>query len=137
VPFEFTCDHCGVQFMRHSQTRATGGVYCSRPCYWLSMRGPAPDRTCLSCGKQFDPRIGGGRKPNLTRDHCNRACYDAWRAQTLERWMESQGGAGCWPWPNGLNKDGYGVASRENGQQLVHRAGLEAARRPHTGRPNA
>jgi hypothetical protein len=121
VPFTRACDQCSTEFVRHTRVTGTGGVYCSRACYWQSMRKPAPHRTCLGCGKQFDPRVGGGRKPNLTRNHCDRACYDASRARTLGLWLERQGGPACWHWPHGLNKDGYGVTSEQGGQQLVHR----------------
>lgn len=123
MPFEFTCDQRGVRFARHTQRKGPGGgSYCSRDCYWQSMVKPIPNRICLGCGQEFDPRAGG-RASSLARDYCTRACYDYTRAHTLERWLEVQSGDGCWPWPNGLNKDGYGVTWRgEEGQQLVHRA---------------
>lgn len=122
MPFQFTCGQCGVWFTRPTQAAGTTSVYCSRSCYWQSMRKPVAHRTCRACGETFDPRVGGGKKPNLTRDHCNRECYDVGRVDVLKRWVATQNGPGCWAWPHGLNKDGYGVTSHGKTQRLVHRA---------------
>lgn len=44
----------------------------------------------------------------------------------VEAWLATVNGTdGCWLWPYGLNKDGYGVTTRSYRQQLVHRVVYE------------
>ncbi len=130
MPFEFVCGTCHTPFLRHTQTIGRQGAFCSRDCYWKSMRKDYPNRICLGCGQEFDPRMGGRIKSRLDRDYCTWDCYAKWSKETFDRWFRAQSGDGCWHWPNGLNKDGYGVTNRDRSQHLVHRVAWESANGP-------
>lgn len=87
MPFMFTCDGCGAQFMRHTRTVSCDRVFCSQRCYWNARRQPLPTRDCLHCGHSFDPRslTSDGRRRNPNNKYCSSDCYNAKRANPVTK----------------------------------------------------
>lgn len=78
------CAHCGTGFLADSsRVRRGKPMYCSRACYYLSLRGPR-SVSCPGCGREFWKEHVDQRRGTA---YCSLACYHAeHRRQNHHNW---------------------------------------------------
>ncbi len=132
---QFTCSVCSKDFMQYPSQMGKG-VFCSKPCYWSSLKQKEPhnkgksvviQKPCSNCGEP----VSGPPAEVRRRKYCSRTCAaDAIRSSAADvkeliasRTLESPDG--CWVWQATLN-GGYGRLRMDGSNVYAHRASYEA-----------
>ena len=104
------CATCWIVYergKREQQSHWDRRVYCSRPCFFQSMRLEPTPQTCERCGETF-MTTPGQRK---SRKYCSPECRTTpWQERLWLRVDKSGGPDACWEW------QGYRHPSRGYGQ---------------------
>ena len=85
--------------------------------------------TCLGCGVAFESR-------NRSRRYCSFSCgkthYWSQRDRVADFWalVDKTAPNGCWLFPRGLDKDGYGHFKVRGRQRIAHRLSWEFTKGP-------
>ena len=70
---DIACRSCGtVRHVASWELAGGGGKFCSRPCYWQSLRKPRARLSCSRCRKVFTVLHSAARR---ARKFCTRRCY--------------------------------------------------------------
>lgn len=134
---EYACATCGSKFHKHASQM--GRVpYCSKPCYWESMKGQAPHnkgqdstttKPCAQCGGDIVGIPSELRKRRFCSKECSAkansgpSAEDEVRAYIKANSVELEDG--CWQWQKSTN-GGYGRFKVGHRSQYAHRASYEA-----------
>lgn len=134
---EYACATCGSKFHKHA-SQVPGVPYCSKPCYWESMKGKTPPnkgrdstttKPCAQCGGD----IVGIPSVLRKRDFCSRKCSAAAMsgpstAEDMQAYIKANSAEhenGCWEWLKSTNR-GYGRFKVGANMRYAHRASYEA-----------
>ena len=134
---EYSCATCGSKFLKHASQ--VGSVpYCSKPCYWESMKGKAPHnkgknstttKPCAQCGGD----IAGTPSELKRRRFCSKRCSAIANSgpstsEAMKSYIKANSSeldSGCWEWMRSTNS-GYGRFRVGSRSQYAHRASYEA-----------
>ena len=135
MPVTLVCQQCSADF-RVSSNLKDKAHFCSRACKHTAMRLPEETRICASCEKPF--LVKGWGKIRAQTRYCSRLCGSlagagARKGLGLRTFWDKVQQCGhewlcpycCWPFQGGLNSQGYGRATTEEGPRAANRVAWE------------